>query len=89
MSECSEELRAADKPYPRTCAICGIGSCIKRHAPAVQPTELETLRAENARLRKALEAIANQAMHSEYASETILEIIELASAALAATKGEK
>lgn len=33
MSQCTKDLLAANKPYPRTCAECGLGPC-KRYAPA-------------------------------------------------------
>ncbi|SER54598.1 MULTISPECIES: hypothetical protein [Pseudomonas] len=26
-SQCQQELRAQGKPYPRTCAVCGLGPC--------------------------------------------------------------
>lgn len=29
MRECQLELRAAGKPYPRTCGLCGLGKCTK------------------------------------------------------------
>lgn len=27
IGECSKELQAANKPSPRTCAVCGLGPC--------------------------------------------------------------
>jgi hypothetical protein len=32
VSACTYDLRAANKPYPRTCAECGLGPC-KRYSP--------------------------------------------------------
>lgn len=34
MSDCNEALRREGKPYPRTCAICGLGKCNLVPAPA-------------------------------------------------------
>jgi len=28
---CNEELKAENKPYPRTCAACGIGPCSENY----------------------------------------------------------
>ncbi len=30
MSECNEDRKDANKGYPRTCEICGLGPCRKR-----------------------------------------------------------
>ena len=52
MSDCQQELRAAGKPYPRTCQLCGLGPC-KERPIAKSPSELDRLRAEAARLQEA------------------------------------
>ncbi len=36
MSDCSEILRLqGEKPYPRTCAICGLGPCQRQATPGI------------------------------------------------------
>jgi hypothetical protein len=41
MTECQQELRAAGRPYPRTCPICGLGPCQRRPKPQVpQPDDV-------------------------------------------------
>lgn len=74
-TQCQRDLQAAGKPYPRTCAICGLGPC-KRHLPlhlnipqptnSMTNTEQEALIAERdswrkcaARLKRAAEYITN------------------------------
>lgn len=46
MSECNKVLQAQDRPYPRTCAHCGLGPCTKAVAvprpdwhPLSEPTQ--------------------------------------------------
>jgi hypothetical protein len=39
MAECSYELRDAGKPYPRTCALCGLGKCQKGLTIGVKQAE--------------------------------------------------
>lgn len=34
MSTCNETLRAENKPYPRTCAKCGLGPCVGHPLPS-------------------------------------------------------
>lgn len=38
MAECNEHLQAAGRPYPRTCALCGLGRCKMLAGPA-QPAD--------------------------------------------------
>jgi len=42
MIECSESLRLEGKPYPRTCAVCGLGPCRKlaSRLPAETATQM-------------------------------------------------
>lgn len=45
MVECNEHLRAAGRPYPRTCALCGLGRCKMLAEPAV-PADQQPFTAE-------------------------------------------
>ena len=53
MSECQQDLRKAGKPYPRTCAVCGLGQCQKYPKEPSTPTvtipcaDLAALKAEH------------------------------------------
>lgn len=72
MAICSQSLRAQGKPYPRTCAVCGLGPC-RFMQPGFEPMNQNPFSfEENARLA-AIEGV-NKFMVSLPADTTVGEM---------------
>lgn len=56
MNRCNKDLMTEGEPYPRTCALCGLGPC-KNAKPGPSRQELDAIKAAETAIQATLHAL--------------------------------
>lgn len=91
VAECSTALRYDGKPYPRTCAVCGLGPChdpqfknklgtatyMQSEAPSWQPEQGEPATPYTPPKRALLTAIINGVLNGQISANAAVDVLSV------------